>query len=59
MPKNDAEFVDDIINAIGVDKKNLNKKLNLVLLESIGESFIKKIELSDIKNYLYCGDNIC
>ena len=40
---------DDLIEAISLDKKNLNKKLSLVLLKEIGNSYIYQSDLSLIK----------
>lgn len=40
---------DDLIEAISLDKKNLNKKLSLVLLKEIGNSYVYQSDLSLIK----------
>ena len=40
---------DDLIEAISLDKKNLNKKLSLVLLKEIGDSYIYQSDFSLIK----------
>ena len=38
--------MDNIIDAISLDKKNINGKLNVILLKEIGESFIYKTDSS-------------
>ncbi|WP_432407562.1 3-dehydroquinate synthase [Wukongibacter sp. M2B1] len=43
---------DEIIKAIGIDKKNKGDSLNIVLLHRIGESFIKKINRKDVDKYI-------
>lgn len=40
----------DIINAILLDKKNLNNALNLVLLKNIGNSFVYKTDVNFFNN---------
>ncbi|WP_129598647.1 3-dehydroquinate synthase [Anaerophilus nitritogenes] len=40
------------IEAIGLDKKNKGTHMNIVLLEEIGKSFIKKIQREEITQYL-------
>ncbi len=39
----------DLIGAISLDKKNINKKLSLVLLKEIGNSYVYQSDLSLIK----------
>ncbi|MBF8982506.1 3-dehydroquinate synthase [Lutibacter sp. B2] len=41
-----------ILEAIGLDKKNVGSKLNIVLLKDIGESFIKLVDKEEIKDYI-------
>lgn len=41
-----------IIETISHDKKNIGGSMNFILIESIGNSFIKKIDISKIKDYL-------
>ncbi len=41
--------VDHLMNAIALDKKNINQKLSLILLKEIGESFIYPSDLSFIQ----------
>ena len=43
---------DKIVEAIGVDKKNIGKSMNLILIKDIGESFIHKISREDIVNFI-------
>lgn len=40
------------IETIGLDKKNKGKYMHIVLLEKIGQSFIKKIKREDIEKYI-------
>ena len=37
---------------LGVDKKNIGKSMNLILIKDIGESFIHKISREDIVNFI-------
>ena len=39
----------DLIGAISLDKKNINRKLSLVLLKEIGSSYVYQSDLSLIK----------
>lgn len=39
----------DLLNAISLDKKNINKKLSLVLLKEIGNSYVYQSDLSLIQ----------
>ncbi len=41
-----------IIETIGHDKKNIGDSMNFILLESIGKSFIQKIDTNQVKTYL-------
>lgn len=41
-----------ILNYIKTDKKVMKNKLNIVLVEEVGNGFIKTIEINDIKEYL-------
>jgi len=43
---------EDIIEAISHDKKNIGRAMNLILIEAIGSSFIEKIDIAKIKDYL-------
>lgn len=43
---------EDIIETISHDKKNIGEYMNFILIESIGNSFIEKINESKIKGYL-------
>lgn len=49
MPDSDRE---EITAAIGLDKKNKGNNLNIILLEQIGQSFIKKIDRKDTGLYI-------
>ena len=42
-----------IIETISHDKKNIGGSMNLILIESIGNSFIEKIDKTKIENYLH------
>ena len=41
-----------IMETISHDKKNIGGSMNFILIESIGNSLIKKIDISNIKNYM-------
>ena len=43
---------EDIIEAISNDKKNIGNSMNFILIESIGNSFIEKVDVDNIKDYL-------
>jgi len=43
---------EDIIRAISHDKKNIGDSMNFILINSIGDSFIEKINEDKIKGYL-------
>mgnify|MGYP004487680197 FL=1 len=43
---------EDIAKAISVDKKNIGKSMNLILLKDIGESFIHKVSRDEIVNFI-------
>ncbi|HEY8804639.1 MAG TPA: 3-dehydroquinate synthase [Clostridium sp.] len=43
---------EDIIETISHDKKNIGESMNFILIESIGNSFIEKINKTKIKDYL-------
>ena len=40
------------MEAVLLDKKNLGKSMNIVLLNSIGDGFIKNIDISEIMPYI-------
>ncbi|QCX34706.1 3-dehydroquinate synthase [Caloramator sp. E03] len=42
----------ELINAIGLDKKNIGKDMHIILIEKIGKSFVKKIKIDDIEKYI-------
>lgn len=44
--------LETIFNYIKTDKKVMNNKLNIILVEEIGNGFIKTININDIKEYL-------
>jgi len=43
---------EDIIEAISHDKKNIGGSMNFIFVESIGNSFIQKIDINKVENYL-------
>lgn len=43
---------EDIIETIGHDKKNIGDSMNFILIESIGKSFIQKIDKAQVKTFL-------
>ncbi|MCB2295008.1 3-dehydroquinate synthase [Clostridium algoriphilum] len=43
---------EDVIETISHDKKNIGESMNFILIESIGNSFIEKINKTNIKDYL-------
>lgn len=49
LPTYSDTKTDDLIAAISLDKKNLNKKLSLVLLKEIGSSYVYQSDLTLIK----------
>ncbi|MCY6959238.1 3-dehydroquinate synthase [Clostridium brassicae] len=48
----DIENKDTILEAIGVDKKNSGKFINIIILKKIGEGFIHKIEREEINKFI-------
>ncbi|GAA0180769.1 3-dehydroquinate synthase [Clostridium sediminicola] len=46
------ENMDEIIEAIGVDKKNSGQYLNLIMIKEIGNVFIEKVNKNDVKNII-------
>ncbi|KMT22726.1 3-dehydroquinate synthase [Clostridium cylindrosporum] len=48
----DLKDRDKVLNAIGLDKKNIGKSLNIILLKEVGQSYIKKIQLEEIEKYI-------
>ena len=43
---------EDVIKAISLDKKNIGESMNFILVESVGNSFIQKIDITKIQGYL-------
>jgi len=43
---------ESLIEIIGVDKKNVGKDINLILLKDIGEGFIKKVPRTEITKFI-------
>lgn len=43
----------EIVESTTLDKKNIGNKMNLILLEEIGASFIKSIDNNEIEKYIY------
>ena len=52
FPPIDDNGMDKIMEAVLLDKKNLGKSMNIVLLNSIGDGFIKNIDISEIMPYI-------
>jgi 3-dehydroquinate synthase len=46
------EAISSIISSINGDKKNIGNKINIILLNSIGEGFIKSISQKEINDYI-------
>lgn len=42
--------IEDLLNAIQLDKKNLNNHLNLILLHAIGDSYISPVDTEFFRN---------
>ncbi len=47
-----SESKEDIIKAIGVDKKNIGSFINLILIRDIGEGFIHKIPSKELEKFI-------
>ena len=43
---------EDFLQAIALDKKKRGSSLTLILLKRIGESFLQKVEFSELENFL-------
>lgn len=52
LPEHTPEFKRALLAAMAVDKKNLDKQLNLILIEQIGRSFIYKTTAEDMKKFI-------
>lgn len=52
LPESGIDFKQELLQAVSVDKKNLNKKLNLVLLKNIGESYLHPIDSKDMNKFI-------
>jgi len=52
LPTNYEYNKEDLYKHIQTDKKSSNKYLNIILVKNIGEGFIKRIKIEEIKNYL-------
>jgi len=50
--KGQKETVSSIVSSISGDKKNIGKKMNIILLNSIGDGFIKAIYQNEIDDYI-------
>ena len=48
----ELEYKEDVLNTIGLDKKNMGKTLSIILLNEIGSSYIKKININEIEKYI-------
>jgi 3-dehydroquinate synthase len=53
LPFNTPEMEREALeNAIVLDKKSSGDSINLVLIKKIGEGFIKKIKIDELKDYI-------
>lgn len=52
FPQIDDNGMSKIMEAVLLDKKNSGKSMNIVLLNSIGDGFIKNISISEIMAYM-------
>jgi 3-dehydroquinate synthase len=53
LPHDIGEYdTDELLRGIAVDKKNLNSKLNLVLISEPGEAFLHRIDPREMESYL-------
>lgn len=43
---------EDVFNTILLDKKSSGENINLIILEKIGEGFIKKVKFNELGNYI-------
>ena len=43
---------EDFLQAIALDKKKRGSRLTLILLKKIGESFLQRVEFSELTQYL-------
>ena len=43
---------EEFLQAIALDKKKRGSRLTLILLKKIGDSFLQKVEFSDLARYL-------
>lgn len=43
---------EDLLEALAMDKKNIGKGMNLILLRDIGEAFIHKVSGKDIEKFI-------
>ena len=44
--------ISEVIETISLDKKNMGKNLNIILLNKVGDAFIKTIDSGEIKNFV-------
>lgn len=51
LPYNMDFHIDEILEVIKLDKKGRGQYINIVLLKSIGNSFIQRVKKKDIRNY--------
>ena len=52
MPLSYDDDLDTLYNYIKTDKKVINSNLNIILVEEVGNGFIKTININEIKGYL-------
>ncbi|MEG2353947.1 MAG: 3-dehydroquinate synthase [Clostridium sp.] len=43
---------ESLIEATGLDKKNMGEKLNLIFIKNIGNAFINSVDKTQVKNYM-------
>ncbi|MEF9934140.1 MAG: 3-dehydroquinate synthase [Clostridium sp.] len=43
---------DRVLKSIGLDKKMLSRKLRIILLKEIGDSYIKELDISEVDKYI-------
>lgn len=52
LPEESLEFKSELLQAVAVDKKNINNKLNIILLKNIGVSFLHSLDSKDIRKFI-------
>lgn len=54
LPYTDNYSIEEIIKNCSNDKKSAGTYINLVLIEDIGEAYVKKIEKTDLNSFFSC-----